>query len=90
MFAFGHVQSSPRPSQLWDIFNNLPILLLELSLCLLVPKRDAETRVLGEGEKKNSFITLPGKGGSQQASASKALPPLGEIGRWFYSLGSEK
>ena len=42
------------------------------------------------GRRKNSFIALPGKGGSQQAHASKTVPPLGETGRWFYSLGSEK
>ena len=44
---------------------------------------------MGEGD-KNSFIALPGKGGSQQANALKTVPPLGEVGRWFYSLGSEK
>ena len=39
-------------------------------------------RVWGEGG-KNGFIALPSKGGSQQANASKTVPPLGEIGRQF-------
>ena len=34
-------------------------------------------RVLGKGG-KNSFIALPGKGGSQQASALKTVPPFGK------------
>ena len=46
-------------------------------------------RVWREGE-KGRFIALPGKGGSQQANALKTVPPLGEIRRWFYNLGSEK
>ena len=48
-----------------------------------------EDKVLGEGE-KNSFIALPGKGGSQQANALETVPSLEEIRRWFYSLGSGK
>ena len=32
-------------------------------------------RVLGKGE-KNSFITLPGKGGSEQTNALKTVSPL--------------
>ena len=40
--------------------------------------------------RKNSFIALPSKGGSQHANASKTVPHSGEIGSWFYSLGSEK
>ena len=36
--------------------------------------------------KRNSFIALPGRGRSQQASASKTVPPLGENKRWFFSL----
>ena len=39
--------------------------LLKLGLCPLVPNRNAETE-LWVKEKKNNFITLPGKGGSQQ------------------------
>ena len=34
-------------------------------------------RVLGKGE-QNSFIALPGKGGSQQANALKTAPPIGK------------
>ena len=29
-------------------------------------------------EKKNSFIALPGKGGSQQANDVKTVPPIGK------------
>ena len=50
-----------------------------------------ETRRRSFGQRrKNSFIALPGKGGLQWANASKTVPPLGEIGRWFYSLGEWK
>ena len=55
--------------------------------CRPVPNRNTN-KILGEGE-NNSFIALPGKGGSQQTNASKTLPPLEEFRRWFYSLGSE-
>lgn len=42
-------------------------------------------RVLGKGE-KNSFIDLPGKGGSQQSNALKTVHPhpLGEDCGKFY------
>ena len=53
-------------------------MLPELGLCPPVLNRNPET-VLGEGE-KSSFIVFPGKGGSQQANASKTMPLLGEIG----------
>ena len=38
---------------------------------------------------KNSFIALPGKGGSQQANDLKTVPPplLGELGGGFIVLG---
>ena len=57
----------------------------ELGLCLLLLNRNLETEFWVKAE-KNSFIALPGKGRSQQANALKTVPPLGEIGRWFYSL----
>ena len=41
-------------------------------------------RVLGKGE-KDSFITLPGKGGH---SKLKMVPPLEGARGWFYSLES--
>ena len=43
-------------------------------------------RVLGKGERKNSFIALPGKGGSQQGNALKTVsppPPQKRITRSF-------
>ena len=42
-----------------------------LSVGAKLKRRD---RVLGKGE-KNSFIALPGKGGSQRANASKGCAP---------------
>ena len=36
-------------------------------------------------EKKNSFIALPGKGGSQQDNALKTVPPLRKNCKEFYS-----
>lgn len=41
---------------------------------------------MGEGE-KNSFIVLPGKGGSQQTKASRTVSPLREIGGSFIVWG---
>ena len=41
-------------------------------------------RVLGKRE-KNSFIALPGKGGSQQATALKTGPPIRKNWEEFYS-----
>ena len=67
---------------------DLALLLPELGFCSPVPNRNTN-KILGEGE-NNSFIALPGKGGSQQTNASKTLPPLEEFRRWFYSLGSEE
>ena len=47
-----------------------------------------EYRVLGEGE-KDSFIDLPGQGGTQWANASKnCLSCSGGFGEKFYSNGS--
>ena len=54
-----------------------------------MPNRNSEAEFWAK-EKKNSFVALPSKGGSKQANASKTVPCLGEIGKWFYSLGSEK
>ena len=48
--------------------------LLKFGLCLLVPNLKHRNRVLGKGG-KNSFIDLPGKGGSRQANALKTMPP---------------
>ena len=55
------------------IINQL-VLLLEFGLCLLVLNRTTETEFWVQ-EKKNSFIALPGKGGSQQANALKTVAP---------------
>ena len=41
-------------------------------------------------EKKIDLLLYQAKGGSQQANALKTAPPLEEIRRWFYSLGSGK
>ena len=41
-------------------------------------KLKCRDRVLGKGEKKNSFIALPGKGGPQQVNALKTVPPSWE------------
>ena len=75
MFAFGHVQRSPRPSQLWDIFNNLPILLLELSLCSLVPKRDAETEFWVKEKKKIALSLYQAKEGHSRLVPQRLCPP---------------
>ena len=40
-------------------------------------------RVLGK-EEKNSFIALPGKGGSGQADALKTMPPMAKDREGFY------
>ena len=61
-------------------------MLPKLGLCLPVPNRNVETE-FGVKKTKNSFIALPGNGGSQQANAPKPVPTLGEPGRQFYSLG---
>ena len=51
-------------------------------------KLNLRDRVLGEVE-KNSFIDLPGKGGTQQPHASKTVcPNPGGFGEEFYSNGS--
>ena len=51
-------------------------------------KSNLRDRVLGEVE-KNSFIALPGKGGTQRAHAWKtACPNLGGFSEEFYSNGS--
>ena len=49
----------------------------EFGLCSLVPNRNVETEFWVK-EKKNSFISLPGKGGSQQANVLMTLPHVGE------------
>ena len=46
-------------------------------------------RILGKGE-KNSFIALPGKGGSEQANALKTVPLLGKNFEEFYSKKKKK
>ena len=59
-------------------------------LCPLVPNRISETRVLG-GVGKDSFITLPGKAGTQQASALREEVSLwGEDSEKVYSIGSKR
>ena len=46
------------------------------------------SRVLGEVA-KNSFVALPGKGGTQQANGPKTVcPNPGEFGEESYSSGS--
>ena len=59
-------------------------------LCKLVPNQISETRVLG-GVGKESFITLPGKGGRQWASALREEVSLcGEDSEKVYSIGSKR
>ena len=85
MFSF---TSDKYPELLDHMVVPLLLLWLKLGLCLpLLLDRDS---IWGKGE-KGSFIALPGKGGhSRLANALKTVPPLGEISRWFYSLGSGK
>ena len=53
-------------------------------------KLKCRDRVWGKGEKK-SFITLPGKGGSQQANALKTVSPhLRKNCKKFYSKKEKK
>ena len=52
-----------------------------------VPNRNAETEF---GVKEKIALLLCQQRGPQQANALTTVPPLGEIRRWFYSLGSGK
>ena len=49
-----------------------------------MPKRNAEAEFWVK-EKKNSFVALPGKGGSQQAHALKTVPPIRKNYEEFYN-----
>ena len=62
-------------------------MLSKLGLSPPVLNRNLKT-VFGVKEKKIALLLCPSKGGPQQANASKTVPPLGKIRRWFYSLGS--
>ena len=64
-------------------------LLLKLGFCPLVPSRNAEIRVWGEGE-KNSFCCFAIQGRPQQANALKTVSSFGrENSIWSYSLEVE-
>ena len=52
-------------------------------------KSNLGDRVLGEVE-KDSFITLPGKGGHRRFLSQKTLSPLAEDSEKFYSNGSKR
>ena len=62
--------------------------MLKLGLCPPVPNRNVEI-VLGKGKKKNRFTALPGKGGDSRLMPQRLGSPLGEIRKWFHSLGVE-
>ena len=56
-----------------------PLWILSAPLCILSAELNLEDRILGEVE-KNSFITLPGKGGHSGLMTSKtACPHPGDL-----------
>ena len=76
-------QASPPPPETWGLCPGELVLLWpccrKLGLCPRVLNRNPETE-FGVKEEKNSFIALPGKGGSPQANALKTVhrhPPIG-------------
>ena len=64
----------------------LPLLLLAL---LTSAKQKHRDRVLSEGE-KIALLLCQAKESHSRANTLKTVPPLEEVGRWFYSFGSEK
>ena len=56
----------------------------KFGLCSPVPKRNMESEF---GVKEEKLYCFARQRGPQQGNALKTVPPLGEIGRWYYSLG---
>ena len=79
-FSLPQAASSLSPSGWLSVHQCAPWPVAEIRLLSAGAELKHRDRVLGKGGKKNSFIALPGKGGSQQAHALKTVPQPPHLG----------